>query len=209
MLTDETLLRIVDQALARTAARSGDWLVCKPGCSQCCHGAFAINRLDAIRLQAGLKELRQLDPARARRVEERSSTYVAETCSHFPGDARTGALGRDQASQVAFEAFENERACPVLDPATQTCDLYGARPMTCRVFGPPVRNQEGLGLCELCYTGATEQEIAACEMVPDPDDLEGRLMAGFDDPHARNADGAFDTIVGYAITCAQMEEVMP
>ena len=50
--------------------------------------------------------------------------------------------------------------------------------MTCRVFGPPVRSEDGLGVCELCFQGASDEEIAACEMKPDPDDLESRLLAG-------------------------------
>jgi hypothetical protein len=48
--------------------------------------------------------------------------------------------------------------------------------MTCRVFGPPVRSEEGLGVCELCYHGATEDEIASCEMRPDPDSFEDLLV---------------------------------
>jgi len=48
--------------------------------------------------------------------------------------------------------------------------------MTCRVFGPPVRSEDGLGVCELCFQGASDKEIAACEMKPDPDDLESRLL---------------------------------
>ena len=48
--------------------------------------------------------------------------------------------------------------------------------MTCRVFGPPVRSEEGLGVCELCFQGASEEEIAACEMRADPDDLESKLL---------------------------------
>ena len=31
-------------------------------------------------------------------------------------------------------------------------------------FGPPVRSEGGLGVCELCYHGASDQQIAACEM---------------------------------------------
>ena len=38
--------------------------------------------------------------------------------------------------------------------------------MTCRVFGPPVRSEDGLGVCELCFQGASDKEIAACEMKP-------------------------------------------
>ena len=48
--------------------------------------------------------------------------------------------------------------------------------MTCRVFGPPVRSEDGLGVCELCFQSATDKEIAACEMKPDPDDLESALL---------------------------------
>ena len=204
MVTEETLLRIVDQALEATAARSGAWLVCQPGCSQCCHGAFAINALDANRLRAGLQELRQTDPARAMRIDDRARQYVNETAQYFPGDAGTGLLGEDEASQRAFEDFENERACPVLDPVSQTCDLYGARPMTCRVFGPPVRNSEGLGVCELCYGGATPAEIESCEMVPDAENLEAALLADLE----RTADGqaadgerkqSGSTLVAYAL----------
>ena len=51
--------------------------------------------------------------------------------------------------------------------------------MTCRTFGPPVRSgpEEGLAVCELCYHGATDQQIAECEMVADPDNLEEKLIA--------------------------------
>jgi hypothetical protein len=31
-------------------------------------------------------------------------------------------------------------------------------------------------VCELCFHGATDKEIAACEMKPDPDDLEQALL---------------------------------
>jgi hypothetical protein len=54
--------------------------------------------------------------------------------------------------------------------------------VTCRVFGPPVRSRcddpdkEGLGVCELCFHGATDAQIAACEMQVDPDGLESKLL---------------------------------
>jgi hypothetical protein len=49
--------------------------------------------------------------------------------------------------------------------------------MTCRVFGPPVRMGQGeaLGCCELCFVGASGDEIAACEMAV-PHDLEAELL---------------------------------
>jgi Fe-S-cluster containining protein len=177
-LVDQKLVQIVDAALAETARKSGDWLVCRKGCTQCCYGPFAISQLDATRLQKGLNDLKSSDPKRAGRVRRRAQQSVKRLSATFPGDPKTGILNEDEEAEAAFAEFANDEPCPALDPATRTCDLYAARPMTCRTFGPPVRSGEegGLGICELCYHGASDQQTAECEMVPDPDNLEEKLI---------------------------------
>jgi Fe-S-cluster containining protein len=176
---DQKLVQIVDAALADAARKSGDWLVCRKGCTQCCYGAFPISQLDAWRLSKGLDELKSSNPKRAARVQRRAQESVKRLSATFPGDPKTGILREDGDSEAAFEDFANDDRCPALDPETGACDLYDARPMTCRTFGPPVRSgpEEGLAVCELCYHGATDQQIAECEIVPDPDNLEERLIA--------------------------------
>jgi Fe-S-cluster containining protein len=173
---DQKLIQIVDAALADATRRSGSWLACRPGCTQCCMGAFVINQLDAERLRRGLTELEQSEPGRAAAIRARARDSVARFANNFPGDVKTGLLYETEEAQSAFEDFANDEPCPVLDPDTGLCELYESRPMTCRVFGPPVRSEEGLGVCELCFQGATEQQIAACEMRPDPEDLESTLL---------------------------------
>ena len=173
---DQKLIQIVDAALADATRRSGQWLVCRPGCTQCCIGAFTINQLDALRLRRGLAQLKSCDPQRAAAIRERARDSVARLSKSFPGDSATGILGESEEARQRFEDFANDEPCPVLDPETGLCELYESRPMTCRVFGPPVRSEEGLGVCELCYQGATDKEIAACEMIADPDDLEAQLL---------------------------------
>jgi Fe-S-cluster containining protein len=173
---DQQLVQIVDAALADATRRSGEWLACRPGCTQCCIGVFAINQLDALRLRRGLTELKKRDPERAAAVIERARESWARLRHEFPGNSKTGILGENDAAAQTFEDFANDEPCPALDPATGLCELYESRPMTCRVFGPPVRSEDGLGACELCFHGASEEDIAACEMVPDPDDLESRLL---------------------------------
>jgi Fe-S-cluster containining protein len=173
---DEALIQIVDAALADATRRSGEWLVCLPGCTQCCVGVFAIHQLDAVRLQQGLARLETTDPRRAGRIRERARTSVGRLSAEFPGNAKTGVLDEGQEAEERFAEFANDEVCPVLDPRTGLCDLYDARPMTCRTFGPPVRAEGGLGVCELCFHGATDEQIAACEMVADPDDLESKLL---------------------------------
>jgi Fe-S-cluster containining protein len=189
---DSQLVQIMDAALTDAARRAGAWLACRQGCTQCCHGAFAINALDAARLSAGMQTLRVQDPEKARAVTERAQAWIAEYGPAFPGDATTGLLGTSEEEQVRFEEFANEAACPALDPATGLCDVYEWRPMTCRVFGPPVRMGDGeaLGCCELCFVGASEDEIAACEMQV-PHELEERLV--------KESGDAGETVVAYAV----------
>lgn len=173
---DRELIQIVDAALADAARRSGEWLVCRPGCTQCCVGVFAINQLDAVRLQSGLADLERTDPQRVGRIRSRARDSVRRLSSEFPGNTETGVLDEGPEADERFAEFANDEVCPVLDPETGLCELYSARPMTCRTFGPPVRAEGGLGVCELCFQGATDEQIAACEMIPDPDDLESKLV---------------------------------
>ena len=175
-IADQALLQIIDSAHAEAARQSGDWLACRPGCSSCCIGVFPISRLDVVRLRGGLEELKLSDPARAMRVAARAEEAVERLRGEFPGDAATGLLGEGVADEARFEDFANDEPCPALDPETQTCDLYAARPMTCRAFGPAVLGADGsVGACELCYHGASDEQIAACAVEMDPDDTESVL----------------------------------
>jgi len=175
---DRQLVQIVDAALAEAARKSGPWLACRPGCTQCCLDPFPISQLDALRLQRGLTALQKSDPARAKRVKHRARDFVRRFSATFPGDSRTGILDETEEAEAKFADFANDEPCPALDPETGMCDLYSSRPMTCRTFGPPVRSgpEGALGVCELCYHGATDEEIAACEMKPDPENLEEKLI---------------------------------
>lgn len=175
---DQKLVQIVDAALVEAARKSGEWLVCRKGCTQCCYGPFPISQLDVARLQKGLRDLEQSDPRRAARVRQRAQQSWARLSPNFPGDRKTGILAEDPNTEDQFAEYVDDEPCPALDPATGACDLYSSRPMTCRTFGPPVRSgtEGALGVCELCYHGASDQQIADCEMVPDPDNLEEKLI---------------------------------
>lgn len=146
---DQALIQVVDVALAEAVRKCGTWLVCRPGCTPCCLGPFPITPLDAHRLRRGLAELEASDPQRADRIRQRAAA------------ARN----------------EDDEPCPALDPEAGLCELYAARPMICRTFGPPVRCASGaIGICELCFQGASDAEIAACEVQIDPDELESALL---------------------------------
>jgi len=54
---------------------------------------------------------------------------------------------------------------------------------------------ESLGVCELCFQGASDAEIAACEVESDPDGLEYRLLGSLG--QMTGAQG--ETIVAFAL----------
>lgn len=178
MAGDRELIQIVDAAMAEATRLSGAWLVCRPGCAECCLGPFPITQLDARRLREGIAQLELRDPGRAARVRQRSRESIARMAD-FPGDLTTGILDEDEEAEERFAALPDEDYCPALDPESLTCDLYDARPITCRIFGPAVRSGgDILGVCELNYHGATDQQIAACQVEVDPAGLEDDLLDG-------------------------------
>lgn len=194
---DAELVQIVDAALAAATARAqradgSSWLACRPGCTPCCHGVFRISALDAERLRTGLRELATAEPARAAAVAARAEELVARLLPDFPGNADTGALASPE--DAAWEAFadlpEADAPCPVLDPATGRCELYSHRPLTCRIFGPPVLNEGGIGLCELCYVGASEAEVLQGEMHLTHQALETELDTTVNGP---------ETVIAWAV----------
>src|SRR6202163_3267807 len=85
---DGALIQIVDAALSDAARRSGEWLVCRPGCTQCCVGVFAINQLDAVRLRQGLAELEQTDAARAGRIRARERDLIQRVSAEVSRNAK-------------------------------------------------------------------------------------------------------------------------
>jgi Fe-S-cluster containining protein len=192
---DQELIQIVDSALAEATRRSGEWLVCRQGCTQCCIGVFPINQLDALRLRRGLSDLENRAPQRADCVRERARDAVARLAGDFPGDPVSGVLDEGDDAAERFAEFANDEPCPALDPETGNCELYESRPMTCRVFGPPVQSEDGLGVCELCYQGASDAEIADCEMKPDLDDLESALLKRVEE----SAGVRGDTIIAFCL----------
>ena len=163
---ENPLIQIIDAALFSAAERSGRHLACRPGCSQCCYGVFEISGLDAARLREGLDAA---GPDVRERVSARVQAARQKLGPFYPGDTATGMLTGSEDEVELFEEWAHAEPCPVLDPETQTCDLYAHRPILCRTFGPPIRNDAddpgaGLAICELCFTEASEAEIAAAEM---------------------------------------------
>lgn len=202
---DTALLQEYDLAWGEARQRAGSHLVCGPGCSQCCHGLFPITALDAWRLRRGLDQLARENPEAAAVIRQRAEASWSQVEGEFPGDPGNGFFNTAGRIQTRFLSRFDALPCPVLDPETGTCGLYDARPLSCRSYGPPVQiGNQKLPPCKLCFTEADRQEIERCRVEPDPDDLEGAVLAWF-----RNPTG--ETLISAALAlprkvCARSED---
>jgi Fe-S-cluster containining protein len=153
-----------------------------------------ISPLDAAVLREGLAAA-PVDVAG--RIRERAAASRERLIAQgFPGDPATGTLFTEEHPEAAFEDFANDERCPVLDPATGTCDLYAARPVQCRTFGPPMRDEDGcLTVCELCFVAAPAEEVERCEMDQSWREEEDRLIGAIE---AKNP-GSGPTLIAFAL----------
>ena len=135
--------------------------------------------------------------ARASTVERWARVAADRLRDGFPGDPRTGILDEDDDAQQRYFDRYGELPCPALDPATGACDLYEARPWTCRTYGPPLRiGREDLPACIYCFAPCTAAETEALRVEPDPEGLEEALL----DRLERDEGIAGETIVAFALS---------
>jgi Fe-S-cluster containining protein len=125
---------------------------------------------------------------------QRAAESLERNIDYFPGDMETGILDESLEAEEIFEEYANDEPCPALDPETQMCDLYAHRPMTCRVYGPPIRSEGGLGVCELCFSEASSEEIVAAEVPLEGTEAEATLNLELE----RSTSGG-RTIVAFAL----------
>jgi Fe-S-cluster containining protein len=172
------LLALLDEGFRAAAERGGEWLRCAPGCSECCHGPFPITRLDARRLRSAWLGLQAADPNRAGEIRRRAQEAVAALRDGYPGDPARGRLTGDERALDRFFARHPSLPCPALGPLDGRCELYDARPVACRTYGPPIRfEQNDVPPCRLCFRGADAAIHDRCRHEPDPGALEQAILA--------------------------------
>ena len=127
--SDRELIQIVDAAMAEAVRLAGAWVVCKPGCAECCLGPFPITQLDAWRLRQGLAQLERRDPLRAARVRRRARESVARMAD-FPGDLTTGMLDEDEEAEERFAALPQPASSPERARKKAKAPLTSSRPLS-------------------------------------------------------------------------------
>jgi Fe-S-cluster containining protein len=153
--------------------------------------------MDAARLRQGLARI--ADRSAAARIQQRAVEAVeALRKADYPGDLDTGTLDPLRTDELFHREPLPGIPCPALDLETGACELYQARPVACRTYGPAVRlDGRDLPHCPLNYQGATTEQIEACRVTIDPGAVAQAALAEFLQSDGEHATG--ETVVAFAL----------
>jgi Fe-S-cluster containining protein len=119
---------------ARARAGHPACVVCKEGCSDCCHALFDLSLVEAMYVNRAFAEAfphgTQRSAILSRASEaDRALTRIKRDMfrAEKDGEAPLAIMGR--AAQI-------KQRCPLLDDDNRCC-LYERRPVTCRIYGVP------------------------------------------------------------------------
>lgn len=130
----ERLRGQIDAVFAKVQAEQGACVSCHKGCSDCCNALFDLPLVEAMYLNRAFTKAFSYGP-------ERSAILTRASDS----DRRLARMKRDlfreekkgiDTGTIMAEAAELRMPCPLLGE-DKLCQLYEARPITCRVYGIP------------------------------------------------------------------------
>lgn len=130
----EALRDEADSLFDRIREAHPQCVVCKEGCSNCCHALFDLSLVEAMYVHQafsaafGYGAERSAILQRASQVD-RQATRLKRELFRAEKDGEKLETLMERAAQLKLR-------CPLLD-ATDRCLLYAARPITCRVYGVP------------------------------------------------------------------------
>ena len=130
----ETLRAEVDDLFGRVRGAFPQCVVCKEGCSDCCHALFDLSLVEAMYINKAFEAAFGYGPQRSAILErasdlDRQATRIKRELYRAEKDGESPEAIMERAAQIKLR-------CPLLDDNNE-CLLYHARPITCRVYGVP------------------------------------------------------------------------
>ncbi len=140
----EKLVAGVDTVFSSVVGQFPEQVMCKTGCSSCCHALFDLFLVEALYINQKFMELpkeRQVEILKRADFADRKAYKLKRDL------AKRARSGEDQSRLLQYAA-ELRIRCPLLDD-DERCALYGARPLTCRLYGIPVSIEGSSRTCGL------------------------------------------------------------
>ncbi|OGR35955.1 MAG: hypothetical protein A2051_12480 [Desulfovibrionales bacterium GWA2_65_9] len=122
-----------DQVFGTVRARFAENVRCEKGCSDCCHALFDLTLVEALFLNAAFSARFQgKDRTRILKRADEADRLV----HRLKRDAFRAVKDGQNAQEILLEMAKVRVRCPLLDDEG-LCEMYDARPVTCRIYGVP------------------------------------------------------------------------
>ncbi|PID73898.1 MAG: hypothetical protein CSB33_01425 [Desulfobacterales bacterium] len=131
----EDLAATVDQVFEKVRSQYQREVVCKNGCSDCCHALFDLTLIEAIYINMKFREKFQEEPERREEILELANK-ADRLAYKIKKDAMKSVVRGRPEGEVLEDLAAKKIRCPLLE-ADETCLLYQDRPITCRLYGIP------------------------------------------------------------------------
>jgi len=129
----EALVAKADAAFEAVREKFPDCVTCRPECADCCHALFDLSLIEAVYLNHRFNET-------YKGADREAILAKANTIDRKLVQIKRDAYRRVQEGQTEAEVLDELAAlrvrCPLLNEK-DLCDLYGHRPITCRMYGIP------------------------------------------------------------------------
>lgn len=141
----ETLVKQVEDAFAKVKAEFESCVKCKVGCSDCCNAVFDLTIIEAIYIKSKFDAKFKGDAQE--RILERANKADRQAYKLKRQAYKDHQEGKPE-SVILEEMAAARIRCPLLNE-DELCDLYEARPITCRLYGIPTRIGDKARTCTL------------------------------------------------------------
>jgi Fe-S-cluster containining protein len=129
----EAIIGEADQVFNTVRARYSENVRCEKGCSDCCHALFDLTLVEAMRVNAAFNErFKGKDRTRVLKRADEADRLV----HRLKRDAFKAVKDGKNAQDILLEMAKVRVRCPLLDD-DGLCEMYDARPVTCRIYGVP------------------------------------------------------------------------
>jgi len=140
----EALRAEVDALFTRVKAACPGEVRCELACADCCHAPFDISLVEAMYLNQRFNSLHPKGDERFRLTEAANrSDREHYRLKHKAWKAHKAGI----ADERIIEDFARERIRCALLSENNSCEMYDARPVTCRLYGAPLNIGGSLKVC--------------------------------------------------------------
>ena len=202
-----TLLREVDGWFLTCIHNHVEQIACHRGCSACCRGLFDITLLDALYLKNGFERLPENIQSAIQLKALSRLNPLFERWPSFCASCLLNTISETEWDDIMPE--DDETPCILLSEEG-TCLIYDHRPMTCRLNGIPLIDNDGEELFdEWCTLNFIDQDPRSMQDIRFPfNNLFARELLLFREMTAKLLGKAYnelDTLIPAAVF---MDKVM-